>query len=100
MGYKTRKPWISRAGKSKDIIPDKVVKDFWGVERKLAHILRDAREFMDARLRFGQITEKEHGRLRDRINKISLSNTEKAILDLDKATYDYKWEHSSHPGVY
>jgi len=98
VGYKTRKPWISRAGKSKDIIPDKVVKDFWGVERKLAHILRDAREFMDARLRFGQITEKEHGRLRDRINKISLSNTEKAILDLDKATYDYKWEHSSHPG--
>ena len=79
MGYKTRKPSISRAGKSKDIIPDKVVKDFWGVERKLAHILRDAREFMDARLRFGQITEK-------------------AILDLDKATYDYKWEHSSHPG--
>lgn len=98
MGYKTRKPWISRAGKSKDIIPDKVVKDFWGVERKLADISRDAREFMDARLRFGQITEKEHGRLRDRINKISLSNTEKAILDLDKATYDYTWESPRYPG--
>ncbi len=98
MGYKTREPWISRVGKAKDITPDIVVKDFWGVEKKLDDIRKNAKSFMDTRLKHGQITKKEYNRLRKRIYKISLSDVEKAILELDKATYDYTWESPRYPG--